>query len=439
MGHGRRGTAFRRAGVPANRGAIRWLWLAALAAGPGFPTSAATLAVPLQARVVWAHGDRVYLAPADSDSLRPGDLLTFAERGKRVAVGEVSSLYGGELAVARLSSGSLERVKKLERVQIVAERAPVRALASLRLGFPSGRRPCLWFFCDRMTLRPPLTVGAFRVDTLTDHVFRMVRGWADAPAPWPETLLVRLFDESADEEIALERGELDVAMFWPGELSTHVRDHPRWGIPAYGIRTRGVVAAMWYGPGGLPPDTGAVRLAELPLIGSLNEALFRGDLVPWREAAGALATSLAPSSPWSVERVSFEVDESCPGRRALERFLDRGRRPTAAGTEVVRVLYLDATRDDRDSLSQGIRDRTRTGRWSEQSIARRDSTEREAWRAGVAHEPPGYERTHLGPGGRLNVDFLFAIRCPLVCSPELRPYVTALGTAALADMLSCGP
>src|SRR4029077_8015933 len=91
--------------------------------------------------------------------------------------------------------------------------------------------------------------------------FRAGRGSPMGAPPAPDTLLVRLYGESADEEIALERGELDVAVFWPGELSTRMREDPRWGGALLGLRAHGVIAvAALHGAGGARADA---RLASL--------------------------------------------------------------------------------------------------------------------------------------------------------------------------------
>jgi hypothetical protein len=56
---------------------------------------------------------------------------------------------------------------------------------------------------------------------------------AVSDAPWPDTILVRLFDVAADEEIALERGRSRRRGVLAGEPSPHIRAYTSWkGNPA---------------------------------------------------------------------------------------------------------------------------------------------------------------------------------------------------------------
>jgi hypothetical protein len=195
---------------------------------------------------------------------------------------------------------------------------------------------------------------------------------------------VRLFDDATDQEIALERGELDVAIFWPGERSIHLRDAPRWRSDLFGTRARGVIAGAWLDGSARDSASSALLLTDLEVM---NEQLFRGDLAPL--AAAHSPDSAALATPATA--IVFRVDASVPGRRALQRFLDR--RPPAPGPRSTLVLsYLDAP------------------------------------------VPPGAQPA-LEPG-RFP---LFAVRCPVVCEPGLRLYVKELGADALVDLLGCEP
>ncbi len=351
----------------------------------------------LNARVVWARADRVYIAAPDSLAVTPGDLLTFIERGRTVASGEVAQVLAPDLAAARLTLGSLERSSRLDRVRILAYRPPPRAMPVLRIGYPGRGRPNLLFECARPVPRPPVAAGAYRTDSLAENSYRLVHTEASPiGTPWPDTILVRLFGEATDQEIALERGELDLAVFWPGEASSRLRTDPRWRGFAHGSRSRGVLAAIAPEPGPAGGTAGWLS-PDLPSLVALNDALFRGDLEPWRNAAGsAQPTHSPPESAPSAQSIRFVVDPSCPGRLPLERFLDRAN-PAAGPREnrvAVRLIYLDSPAGSPDSL------------------ARADS---------------------------LHVTFLFTIRCPLVCEPGLGTYVNALGPDALADLLECRP
>ena len=138
----------------------------------------------------------------------------------QLATGEVIRVFDRELALARLTSGSLTRVRSLDRLRVLGEPQRLRALPLLRLGAPAPGRASILFACDDVALDSSCAAHGYRTDLVAGHSFRLVRSReSSSPAPWPDTLLIRLFDEAADEEIALERGELDAAVFWPGALN----------------------------------------------------------------------------------------------------------------------------------------------------------------------------------------------------------------------------
>lgn len=176
-------------------------------------------------RVIWVRGDHIYASLPDSASAAEGDRATFRDRKKTLATGEVDDVIRGEVAVVRVTSGSLAGVRKLDRVRLLFERAPLPALGALRLGVPSARRRP---DCDELVPGVPAAAPAYVPSLMNPLTWRLVRDPASAaPSAWPDTLIVSLFDESADEEIALERGELDAAVFQSGELSAHLRGDPR--------------------------------------------------------------------------------------------------------------------------------------------------------------------------------------------------------------------
>jgi hypothetical protein len=145
---------------------------------------------------------------------------------------------------------------------------------------------------------------------------------------WPDTLIVRFYDESADEEIAIERAELDVAVFWPAELSSHMRTSPRWSSPLMGIRTRGAVTLVWDASSSIDPAVLEREKAET--FAALNQDLFHGDLL--------LLEARDPDSggPSNVHP-RFRVDPSCPGRAELQRYLYR--RVLTPSQGLVRIEY----------------------------------------------------------------------------------------------------
>jgi hypothetical protein len=174
-------------------------------------------------------GSRVFIAARDSLALEPGDVVTFTLGKRKMASGTLERSYDRELAVVRLSSGSLERVRKRERLLVQAERPRLQPLSRLRVGVPATGRSNSLFHCRRVSFRSPLPDSAYRSESQRDGSLLLVRGPGVAlQTPWPDTLLIRFFDDAADQEIALERGELDAAVWWPGELSRHMRAQSRW-------------------------------------------------------------------------------------------------------------------------------------------------------------------------------------------------------------------
>jgi len=320
----------------------------------------------LAAEVIWVHAGQAYVAAHDSLPLEEGDLLTFSSGKKVVAAGVVASIQDHVLAVARLTSGSLDRVKKLDRLTVAAERPPLRPLPVLRVGFPT--RSSLLFKCEGWSVTAPAPVRDSS-GTRSDL--------------WPDSLQVHLFDDSTDEEIALERGELDVAVFWPGEGSTAMRDGSKGRALLYGSRSHGILAV-------LPPRTergAALSNSDSSSAAALNEIAFRGDLAPLDPRTGRIASDRLPAAARGDAR-RFEVDHSCPGWQTIERLVNSGR-ASDPGNE---PLPLTVT-------------------------------------------CPGEEPKYIDRDtGRI----LFSIRCPIVCAPGLRSYVRALGPDTIVDMVHCG-
>jgi hypothetical protein len=363
--------------------------VALLAGAVWLPTGAdAAASLP---RVLWVRGDHAYVALADTASVEEGDAVDFREREKTVAAGEVAGLYRGEMALVHVTSGSLARARKVYRLRLTFRRPALPALAAFRIGVPSAHRNNLLFPCAYPA--PGIPPGSsYRAPDVGARAWRLVRDVSEIASPasaaWPETLVVSLFDEAADEEIAIERGEVDAAVFWPGELSSRMRDDPRWrGYPS-GTRARGVVAMILAGAGdpSAPLDTTAVS--------ALNEQLFRGDLAPWlrgRESA----------TQWNTERRAYrpilDVDEALPGHGWLQTRLDQG--PYGAGYQP----YLSG-------VIAGV------------SVARARLTYLDV-------PPDSVDLARATP--------LFTIRCPVVVGAAHRRRVLAMGPDALADLLQC--
>lgn len=354
------------------------------------------------ARVVWVRGDRVYVASPDSvfsmrpvsNALEPGAVLTFKDRGKSVAVGEVEAVYNADLIAVVLTSGSLKRVKHLKRLEIFAGPPVFHAPPVLRLGYPALGRKNLLFDCSNQSLAAWI-LGVYKADTTSGQLYRLVRDSTySVSSGWPDTLLLRRYDEIADEEIALERGELDAAIFWPGEASTHIRDVMRWQRRPPGRPAQFHLAANAWSRG-VAIDSTSLRADERRALSLLNQELFREDLTSWienerREADAAPAPVEVPAPPKGVS-ARFEVDASIPGREQIERFLNRAMGSTAASGagRVVRLRIVGAPRE--------------TFGWS------------------------------------ATLNYVFGIRCPVISTPKLRAYVEALGTEALVNIFGCAP
>ena len=376
----------------------RFALVAALLCPAGLGATAGAAPSPVRAFVVWASPSRVYLAAGDSaaiaGALAPGARLTFVDGKRTIATGEATEVVDGELVLARLTSGSFARVRHLDRVRVLSERPPLTVPPRLRAGYPSRLRASLLIACGAVSLVPPST-GGYRLDLLPDGSARLARapGASSGDPPWPDTLSVRWFDEVADEEIALERGELDLAVFWPGELSTRMREDPRWqGSPA-GRRARGLLAALQ------PAGSASDAAADSADLAALDRELFRGDLEPW-PAPGAPSRQLEGGM---LHAAHFEIDPAIPDRAALDRFLNLPGRQ--AGLGIARIACLDVPLAPPDSLARAL-DR--------------------------ALRP-------LGPAPAQRVSAWCALRCPVVCAAGLRPLVAALGADTLVDLLRCAP
>ncbi|HET9939627.1 MAG TPA: hypothetical protein VFR25_00850 [Candidatus Eisenbacteria bacterium] len=330
---------------------------------------AVAIAAPFDARVIWTHGDRAYLVARDSVWVTAGSSLRFFDKKKEVASSVVVAIEDVALVVVRITSGSLSRVKHLDRLRVDAERPVART--ALRVGIPSSRRIQPFFECQ-----PRLSPRGFSADFF-DGPFQ---GFSPHGMNLPDSLYLREFDDAADEEIALERGEIDAAIFWPGEASTHIREAMTWtGTPRL-VRSTGVIGVRAKKPWSLRElSTGRLPKGAEEKLARLNADVFRGDLVPIHYAN---AESLAA---WS-----FEVDPRLPGRELIQRALD----PSAhlpSGTGTALLTYFD-------------------------------------------------EPTHPGFGSDALPEpelWLFLIGCPVLSRPELRPYLESIDLSAIVNGFHC--
>ncbi len=389
---------------------------------------------PLDAGIVWARPERVYIAAEDSVAVAPGDVVTVSRGRKIVASGEIVQVLARDLAVARIVSGSLAHEKHLDRLSLVTEPHALSAMRLLRIGYPGRVRGSLLFACAHSTVRPPQRGAAYRPDSLGADAYRLVRAPGDSSTLWPDTIRVRLFDDATDEGIAFELGELDLAVFWPGKSSSPLRTAPPWGTMAYGAR--GVLAgiAMEDVRSGRRADPRSALWPGVPALSALNRELFRGDLAPWSDAAGA--TPPVPPGPASGD-IRVYADPSCPGVTTLSRFLERPASSSAMNPVALCLFYLDASPDAPDSLARAVVRFLHGSTFdSQETAARADTLAREAGRIGA--DPAAPERVRSYMRDTLHIAYLFTVRCPILLDPGLRPYVTALGPDAIVGLLDCG-
>lgn len=372
-------------GAPRARAAMLVLALAAL-----LPVRAAAADARDRApRIVWAGEGRLYVAAPDSGTLAPRMLVRVLEKDREIAAGEVTRVLDGVLASVRLASGRVEAGASFDRLTVEWAPAPVRPAATLRIGVPASGRGALAPPCDAVRLDPAALPRAYRTEPLADGGTRLVAADTAAGASvWPETLLVRAFADRADEEIALERGELDVAVFWPGEPSARLRERVPGVELLRGLRARGAIVAR------AADGDSALVASVLPRFSALDAELFAGDLLPWDARPGAPdGAGTGPAPGTGAGPVRYSVG-GFPGAAAAMRFLNRN---------------MGAARVSFGTVLVG---------WADLPTA-----------ATAPPDPAG-----LRPG---EIPVL-ALRCPVLCSSGRADDVRALGADAFANLAACG-
>lgn len=366
----------------------------------------------IDASPIWLREARVYVASRDTTTLVVGDLLCFDNRGKEVAAGRVTQVVERGLVQATLDSGTLAGIERLDRVRVRFERPAPRAIPALRVGFPSRRRSNLLFECAPAVASD--STRPYRVEPAGANAHRLVRP-ADVDTAWPETLTVRFFDHAGDEEIALERGELDLAVFWPGEWSSRARAAAG-GPPPLGRFERGVVAALLDGAGGADP---AVCDS---LFALLDRGIFQGDLVPFP------ADSTRPPTPSIRAPIGIDAADLV-GRIVIERLLSRSF--TGAARDSAILFYLDAPAADADALLRAA---------ARRAEARARTPRIRAAAAALRTGAPGPldEATRARAWDELQMLPLFAIHCPVVARPEARAHLDRIGADAIVNLIRCG-
>jgi len=339
-------------------------------------------------RIVWAGEGRVYVAAPDSGALAPRMLVRVLERGREIAAGEVVQVLDGTLASVRLASGRVAPDARFDRLTVALAPAPVRPVGTLRVGLPSSGRGALAPPCGEARLDASRLPRAYRLEPLADGGTRLVAADTVAVATaWPETLLVRRFAERADEEIALERGELDVAVFWPGEPSARLRERAAGIDLLRGLRDRGAIVVR-------PADADSALVpAAMADLSVLNAELFAGDLLPWGERANGAgapgAVAAARDGSWPIHYFAGDL----PGGPAIGRFLNRNTGAARVSFGTVHVAYRDLP-------------------------------------VGAAAAPDGALRPGETP--------VLALRCPVLCATARAGDVRALGADRFANLAACG-
>lgn len=286
------------------------------------------------AHVVWTRAEFVYL-DADSGLLRPGMTLTFMKGSRASASALVDRELDARTTRARLEGGSLAGEKNLAKLRVLATEPPVPRPPALRVGLPSRQRVNLLFACAGLRLEPRFAGVTHHVDTLAPNLLRLTRPGGSAGGAAPDTLLVRFFAEVADQEIALERGELDLAVFWPGEGSPRLRADPRFRGAPLGLRARGVLAVV-----SAPRET---KVPDPEALAALDREVFGGDLLAWDRLEPPLPAT------GSVVVAGFTADPALPGARVMDRVL--GRFGTARARSALKLVYLDVPVAAADAVS----------------------------------------------------------------------------------------
>ncbi len=361
------------------------------------PPRAPAEPVPMHARALWVRGERVYVALLDTLSISAGHSLTFRDGKKLVATGAFTGERAGDVIAVRILTGSLGAVKKLERLSIGGEAPSTRAPRSVRWGYPSSLRRPLLFTCGACALRLERLGAPYRIVEERDDAYRLVRMRdGDDGSAWPDTIVVRLYDESSDQEIAFERGDIDAAVFWPGEASRHARDLTGPTRLFTAPREQGILIAT---------GSGALDASDFAPMGRMNDVLFHGDLVPYlRPAPDGEPEGGATAGGRDGRALPFDVDSRIPGAGLLRRALAPEHAPGAGGVAPppVRVAFLPVSIDP-DSISQ----------------------------AALKSIP------EMGDGPR-SVR-LFTMGCPVVAHADLVPFLERVGVGAFVNLFDCVP
>ena len=256
-----------------------------------------------------------------------------------------------------LTSGSLAGQKRLDRIQILVEPPPLRALRSLRVGFPSRRRANLLFSCEAMRLR-----HRSRLASIVSHAGESSYRCGEPLWPRPARRRCPTRSTRTSSTTRPTRRSRWNAGRWTSrcsgrEPSRHIREHA--GGMSWVLAQRSAGRRRGGRPGVSRIVVGRARhrsrqMGPAPRLGLLDSAidtvglsrlngdLFTGDLGPppwgWGHTSGVQTTPLPPGLH------GLDVDRACPGRQALERCLNRNSsdRVGRDSSRIVRLFYANA-------------------------------------------------------------------------------------------------
>ncbi len=260
-------------------------------------------------RVVWSRDSLVYVELSDSAKVAQGDALDLFQDRRRVARGTVVRRDDQGLALVQLFIGSVrDSAPSIDR-GIDGLPLPLDNPARMQVvGVPAPTRSNPLFPCGSGSQHAAVWPLHFHLVSSGPKRIELVR---DSLSGRPDTLIVRWFDSVADQEIAVERGDIDVAVFWPGELSSHMREQSRWQGFRRGMRTRESLLAC--AVTGTAPRFDAPRdptWSDSALVAKLGRGRFRDDLIRILDAHDSI-TTLDPKNPRASRMMGWFPDGSC--------------------------------------------------------------------------------------------------------------------------------
>lgn len=383
-------------------------------------------------RVVWSRGEIAYLECSAPDTLLVGDRLVFVARGDTLALGTVERSDSGGLARAKLGFGGLSVAIAFDRIDVHVLRPGLPTLSSLTIGCPAIDRASSLFACGSGTIAGRLPSAGYTLRGRKPSTQLFVRDSSGVASAWPESLTIWSFRDAADEEIALERGWIDVALFWPGELSTRLRESKRWQGFRYGARSRGVIVGVASGETSPAESASVDPLASRSytnVFEQINEIVFRGDLGIWGMPASNAGHDERVVSPGQLV-IRAERPPGC----SLDSRLDNPFQYSAIHFHRLRLYTLEAPIAAADSVALAVAEHEFAARRSDVR-AGVDSLGHFLSREAAAGRAPDASTAATALSRTLGVAGVLTIRCPVLSAPHYAPYLDALGPNALADLI----